>query len=454
MLAPRKPRYPIPEAIPRPDFTGPYVIEDGYASGVDLSKGRMIVSTGGPCVDCGQDHARASRIHEMGHTAFTPKDWRARVKRTKDKLPVDLVNAAEDARLNSRRAQARLSQPPPLLCEAVGDHYHMVRQTIRNGDLMGLARITLAAHESGDAELVRRAVAKVVDEMVARSEPAERLKAEHASDLVSQVADLARWHLRYRRATFRQSIALARDTVAAVERTAANYTDALETAAIASATKVKKHGDGKGKAVMPKGAKFGRMEIVSLPLPNRSKAGFERRWTARDEGDIPTRFDRWAIDKRVFRRKKRGKGAALLVDVSGSMSWSQHHLAQVLDEAPAATIAIYSGSGDKGQLVIVARNGRAANMSAAARHMLGGNVIDGPALAWLSEQPETVKLWMSDGGITGINDGPAGPEAGKYCSRMLRRGGIQQVRDARQVMDVLTGKQPFVPSREIGNRYW
>lgn len=452
MLAARKPRYPIPEAIPRPDFTGPYVIEDGYVSGVDLAKGKMVVSTGGPCSDCGQDHARASRIHEMGHTAFTPKDWRARVKRTKDKLPVDLVNACEDARLNARRSQARLSQPPPLLCEAANDHAHMVRQTIRTGDLMGLARIVLAAHASGDEKPVIRAVSAAAEELAGKPDPAEQLKATHAVALVKQVQDLARWQLHWQ-PRFRDSLTLARHTIRAVEQAATEYAEALEEQEVARATTVKRHGKGKAKP-QPANVRFGKMEIVSLPLPNRSKAGFERKWTARDEGDIPTRFDRWAIDKRVFRRKKRGKGAALLVDVSGSMSWSAEHLAQVLDEVPAATIAIYSGTGKTGQLVIVAKNGRAASMSAAARHMRGGNVIDGPALEWLSEQPETVKLWMSDGGITGINDGNPGDGAVKYCSRLLRRGGIQRVRNAGQVMEVLKGRQPFVPSKELNERYW
>ena len=93
-------------------------------------------------------------------------------------------------------------------------------------------------------------------------------------------------------------------------------------------------------------------------------------------------------------------------------------------------------------------------MSHASRYMLGGNVIDGPALEWLAEQSQTTKLWMSDGGITGISDGFGGTGALDYCGEVLRRGGIQQVRNAEGVMEVLTGKRPFLPSKKVNQRDW
>lgn len=452
MLAARKPRYPIPEAIPRPDFTGPYVIEDGYVSGVDLAKGKMVVSTGGPCSDCGQDHARASRIHEMGHTAFTPKDWQARVRRTKDKLPADLVNACEDARINARRQQAGLPTPPPLLCAEENEHYYIVRQAVRSGDLLGIARIVIASYRSGDAVPVSEAVAKVVGELAAKDDPIEQLKAHTVNRVRIEAESIASWYMWCRTAKFRHSLSMARDIIASVNGAGSALADAIEEQELAKQVKSTVYGHGK-RPTQPANVHFGRLEIVRLPLPNRSKAGFERKWTARDEGPIPTRFDRWGIDKRIFRTKKRGKGAAVLIDASGSMNWTEEHLARVLDEVPAATIAIYSGSGSGGQLVVVAQNGRAASMRAAARYMNGGNVVDGPALDWLSEQPETVKLWMSDGGITGIGDGFAGEGGIAYCERAMRRGGIQQVRNAQGVMEVLTGKSPFTPSRKMIGRF-
>lgn len=451
-MARRKPLYPVPEAIPRPDITGPYDIEDGYASSVDLAKAKMVVSTGGACKECGLDHARASRIHELGHTAFTPKDWQARVKRTKDKLPVDLVNACEDARIYTRRARGGLEVPPPQLCEVENEHYHVVRHAMRSGNLLHLAGLIVAAHRSGDEGPIQRAVERLAEELAAKDDPAERLKGTYLQLFYSRVLQYAYYNLEYRKATFRHSLALARDLVRLVSDVATRLARELEQQQADEPISTKAYGHGKVRP-QPADVRFGKLEVVRLPLPNRSKAGFDRRWTARDEGDIPTRFDRWSIDKRVFRAKKKAHGAALLVDVSGSMSWSEAHLARVLDEVPAATIALYSGSGDTGRLVIVAHKGRCATMTSASRFMYGGNVVDGPALQWLADQPEHVKLWMSDGGITGIGDGSAGSGGREYCGRILRKGGIQQVRNAAQVMEVLTGKRPFVPSKSVNDTY-
>lgn len=456
-MARRKPLYPVPEAITRPDLTGPYEIEDGYSSSVDLAKGRMVVSTGGPCRDCGQDHARASRIHETGHAAFTPKDWAARARRTKDKLPVELVNACEDARIYARRAASRLAMSPPQLCEVEDEPYQIVRQAIRSGNLLHLAATVAAAYQSGDEAAIDRAVERVASELAAKADPLEQLKGTQVATMCGSVKYMVKWHMSYHyNPTFRQSLALARSLIDVVNNTASEY--ASRAAEISeqlrhdAETRIRKYG-GKTPPKQPANVKFGEMLIVKLPLPNRAKAGFDRKWTAREEGDVPVRFDRWTIDRRVFRARKKTKGAALLVDVSGSMAWTADDLARVLNEVPAATIALYSGAGPSGKLVIVARKGRAASMTAAHRYMMGGNVIDGPALQWLADQPESVKLWMSDGGITGVGDGWSGEGGEAYCGKILRKGHIMQVRNVGKVMDVLKGKQPFVPSKRVGNGY-
>ena len=448
-----KPIYPVPEAISRPDVEGAYEIVEGYASSTDLSKARMVIRTGGACVECGEDHARASRLHEIGHTAWTPADWETRVKRTKDKLPLELVNGCEDARINARRMRAGVDMPS-LLCEKEGEHYYIIKQFTRSGDMMALAGLFAASFASGDAEPVKRAVEKLLGEMRAKVDEVEVLKANAIEELYKNVIVHTRYHMNsWRNPTFRYSLTLARDIIRILNGVATKLASEIEDAKL-SKEKVKAKVFGKGKKPQPIDVNFGEMTVIQLPMPYRSKAGFERRWTARDEGDIPTRFDRWSIDKRVFRAKKRTKGAAVLVDVSGSMSWKDEDLARVLDEVPAATIAIYSGSGGEGQLVIVAKKGRCASMRQAGRYMMGGNIIDGPALEWLAEQPETVKLWMSDGGITGVGDGWSGDRGLEYCGRILRKGGIQQVRNAAAVMDILTGKKSFSPSKEVNQRHW
>lgn len=455
MLTDTSPIYPVPEAIERPDIEGAFEIEGGFAGSTDLVKAKMVVPLGGVCIECGVDHAYAIRSAELGHTAFTPKDWEQRVKRTKDKLPVSLVAACEDARIVARRKKAGLPDLPSRYCAKDEEHYFMVRQAARTGDFLSLAQMLVASYGTGDEEPMKEAMIRLVKELGEKADPVEKAKALVLADLWGSLYHNTRYQLTYRKATFRYSLALARDVLHILEGTATAMEKALEDEKAKKGVKTTTHtGKGKHKKPMPSDVKFGKMTVVRLPLPNRSKAGYERRWTARDEGPIPTRFDRWSIDRRIFRTKKRGKGAAVLIDASGSMRWTQEHLAQVLDEVPAATIAIYSGRGTEGKLVIVASKGRCASMRQAATYMMGGNIIDGPALEWLADQPENVKIWMSDGGITGLNDGWCGEGGNAYCERFIRKGGIQQVRRAEDVIAILSGKRPFVPSKGVNQSGW
>jgi hypothetical protein len=69
---------------------------------------------------------------------------------------------------------------------------------------------------------------------------------------------------------------------------------------------------------------------------------------------------------------------------------------------PAGTIAAYSGIGDHGIIRVLARQGKIAN-GTEAYEMLGGNVVDGPALRWLGQQ-QSPRYWVCDGYVTGVND--------------------------------------------------
>lgn len=449
------PIYPVPEAIRRPDIEGPFEISEGYESKTDFAKTRMVVPVGGACEECGEDHARAARLLEMGRIAWSPSDLERRVKRTKDKLPLALVERCEEARINARRRRGGMEPSPPRLCESDGEHYFLIRQMVKNGDMVSLAGMLAASYATGDESLVQNSMVRIISELRSKASEESRIQAEYLTEITNGVMRHINYHMGWSRPTFRYSLSLARDILSILDRATTNMEKALMEAELSKQVKVKEF-RGNKTIKDEDDSSFGKMSIIELPMPYRSKAGFERRWTARDEGDIPTRFDRWSIDKRIFRTKKRSKGATLLVDVSGSMSWSEDNLTSVLEQVPAATIAIYSGNGDEGNLVIVAKKGRCASMRQAARYMRGGNVVDGPALEWLAQQPDTVKLWMSDGGITGINDTFIQPSS-KISTKLgilMRRKGIQQVRNAEAVMEILTGKKPFTPSRKVERHGW
>jgi hypothetical protein len=110
------------------------------------------------------------------------------------------------------------------------------------------------------------------------------------------------------------------------------------------------------------------------------------------------------LDHKVF-RERRGeriekRTGTVLVDASGSMSLTARDILEVLKRAPDARVAIYWGNGDSGVLQIVAEHGRYCTNPVTRGYM---NVIDGPALSWLGQQPAP-RSWISDGYITGKGD--------------------------------------------------
>jgi hypothetical protein len=91
----------------------------------------------------------------------------------------------------------------------------------------------------------------------------------------------------------------------------------------------------------------------------------------------------------------------------------------------AALVAIYSGSDQAGELRIVARDGRRAD----PRDLVPfgrGNIVDEPALAWLAHQSGP-RLWISDGGVTGVGD-TTSAALQRRCKEIVERAGIRRVR--------------------------
>jgi len=66
-----------------------------------------------------------------------------------------------------------------------------------------------------------------------------------------------------------------------------------------------------------------------------------------------------------------------------------------------------------------------------------GNIVDGPALKWLSKQI-TARLWVSDGLVTGKHDA-ASINLAIECQNICHRAGIKRVEKSDAVCDLLKG---------------
>jgi hypothetical protein len=184
---------------------------------------------------------------------------------------------------------------------------------------------------------------------------------------------------------------------------------------------------------------WGRMEILTPKLDafHRTAQVLAVRPVPGSYG--PFRFPHRALpgtgDGKAFglRGRRRARGGTILLDVSGSMHLDELDIDRLLSEAPAATVAMYSAmEANKGQLFIVASRGR--RVRTIPEHG-PGNVVDGPALRWLSRQ-RPPRVWITDGGVTGVRD-VFTPEGSAECWSLCRRYRVRPVREIDAALRVL-----------------
>ena len=175
--------------------------------------------------------------------------------------------------------------------------------------------------------------------------------------------------------------------------------------------------------------------VKSLPQKMISKSKYK----ATDEGAVPRYIHRIPIDGKIFGRKKKTPGGSVLIDDSGSMSWSTEDLKGILEAAPAVNIAAYSGSGT-GELVILGKDGKYADVDndPKARPYGGDNLVDLPALEWLATMPKP-RIWVSDTYIT-IKGGSI-ELAYEQVYRICKSKDINIVATADQAKEVFEGKR-------------
>jgi hypothetical protein len=155
-----------------------------------------------------------------------------------------------------------------------------------------------------------------------------------------------------------------------------------------------------------------------------------------DEGTDFRYIHRFVSDQRVFRRraKKRKGGGSVLIDTSGSMGLDDDDVDKIVEGAPEATkVATYSGSGEEGWVKIVVDKGKKYNGTMATSGH--SNVVDLPALEWLSMQPEP-RVWLSDGYVTGVNDG-SNSAINKACNTIMANNNIVRVESVKEACRVL-----------------
>ena len=194
---------------------------------------------------------------------------------------------------------------------------------------------------------------------------------------------------------------------------------------------------GKEQHWSPPGDMYIEKPRLSRKIPTRASGRIIEK-LPNEEGCVPMRMNRYAIDQRIFFRKRKYPApcATVLVDCSGSMHFSAEDVERIIRESGSlATVAIYSGQGAAGVLKIVAKEGHIAEADDC--FVTGrSNVIDLPALHWLQRQAAP-RIWLSDGAVTGIGDIPS-HQMNTLCSEAVKEGKISRVEDLQGVLNELS----------------
>lgn len=404
--------YPIPEAIDGRKW----IVTDGRPR-VDTAKRILWAPVGD------SDSDRHARAHELAHARITPKGAADRLARAAGVSEMAL-QVCEDRRVHHFLNRRRIPTPGCMMQEeaaaAVGRLFDRPRD---------LAALYVATAGTDDLPRIEAAIQAEADRRGIGSRLADFYKFVVAiCDTVTRPPD-------------RRGVKNPAETVRGFKsRTvpAAVLFDQLfpERGDADESSKSTRMMAIAGAEHAGRSSKWGNLKPIErspMPVARRpDRRGVKRRFT--DEGCIPVAVHRLTTDGRLFtRRRRREQGGTVLVDYSGSMSLSAEGLREIIDAAPAAKVAVYSGSGRSGKLVVVADRGRCANAEGLSRARYGGgNVVDGPALRWLAGQAEP-RIWVSDGWVTGVGDTLGGnllAEAANIC----RGAGIVRVGDADEAL--------------------
>lgn len=156
---------------------------------------------------------------------------------------------------------------------------------------------------------------------------------------------------------------------------------------------------------------WGELRIERCAMPKYSKGIMGKKRIATNMGRRPRRIHRMMTDPamRVFDRTTKGTGGMVIIDASGSMSFTTEQIHEIITHAPGATVAIYSDRGGKANtnFWIVADKGRMVENVENCDYGYG-NGVDFPAIQWGVKNRRNTKaplVWVTDGGVCGVNDG-------------------------------------------------
>jgi hypothetical protein len=400
------------------------------------------------------EYSRLVRAHEMMHAKISPSNFEEWVNR-KWATPKAL-KAVEEVRVN--HLCIRLGFPMENKKEG---GYQLVGERIAENKLWDEAvYVTIILTETGDLDSFIRGVKKV-NPSWAKSlksistkivKEFKKIPSHHLSSTNEHPIAPAGFGHTERIAAWVDNIANMKE-----EEEEEEYGDASsfdkEKAPIASSQITESqimHSENTD-GFTPEAGAWGQVNVKLGNLSRSLPGSISRKRRASNVGNNPRRIHRLLTDpeRRIFDARSRGKGGIVLLDASGSMSFSEEQIYGIVTQAPGAIVAMYSEDGDglngKPNLIILAKNGKM--VSEIPHHDMGNN-IDLPALKWAVSQRTSSKtpiIWVTDGWVTAI-DGDFYDVLAVQCISLCKKERVMIAADAQEahkiLSDLKSGRKP------------
>lgn len=201
--------------------------------------------------------------------------------------------------------------------------------------------------------------------------------------------------------------------------------------------------------------RWARLRVERVPMPKVLHGAIGKKRIATNMGRRPRRLHRLMTDpaKRVFDRTTRGSGGMVIIDASGSMSFTEEQIAKIISHAPGCTVAIYSDRNredDSPNLWVVADKGKMVETLSGIPYG-HGNGVDYPAIVWGVENRKHKNaplVWVTDGGVCGYNDGYSDILA-MQCIQYARKNGYIIVPHIEEAISQLSRLQRGEQARSV-----
>jgi len=464
---PNSKAYPYPEIVTGEKWEVVGTVNNSPEGSTDNLNRQMTVPLDRECKECGINHSRMIRRHELGHAKWSPKT----MGKLKPGVRAEAVHVLEEVRINHLLYENKLALSEPSQC------LDMIQQ--KTNKLIyesGIAEIILMGLASKwrvpDNNSGRFVSSKYNDEWTVMSSAMKMIYSDdtvteyrknqirYAEKVISMYYHNITYHSWGQTISYRKVQKYAEPLSAILDmfRDAPTQDEVYKpkpkpsTASGGNSEGESEESDELGGGSLEQrtrsdlsellyrstqgtgqwGEMFTHQPPLTVNLQGRLKGG--RAYRPADFGYNPKYINRYCVDKKIFKQKQTQLGGTILIDASGSMSFDGKDILEIMQLLPAVTIAMYNGTGDIGNLRIIAKNGKRVTEEYLEKHSGYGNVVDGPALEWLGTQPAR-RLWVSDMHVFGAHGDTAGFNLMADVNKIVRKYNIINLKNIDEVKE-------------------